>query len=162
MDIQIQPLHLFTLNRAIALRDTVFPELGKHEHETLHASLHPSNYQVHKKLGIIDLDYWTAIDSNSHNISGLVGLYTEHDDPDAIWLGWYCVDPHYRGYKIGSCLLSFAIDEAKRRGKNSLHLYTTADEDYTTARMQYEKIGFVHYETVKNDLYYRLSLNDQR
>lgn len=159
MDIQIQPLYLSTLNSAIVLRDTVFPDLGKHEDKTLHASLNPSNYQVHQKLGISDLDYWTAIDSNSQNISGLVGLYTEHDDLDAIWLGWYCVDPRYRGYKIGSRLLTFAIEEAKRRGKNTLHLYTTTDEEYATARMQYEKNGFVHYKTVKNDLYYRLSLN---
>lgn len=162
MDIQIQPLHATTLSSAIALRDAVFPDLGKHEHETLYASLVPSSYQVHKKLGIIDLSYWTAIDSESQNISGLIGLYTELDDPDAIWLGWYCVDHKYRGHKIGSRLLSFAIDEAKKRGKSTLHLYTTADEDYATARMQYEKIGFVHYKSVKNDLYYRLSLSGQR
>lgn len=158
MDIQIHPLHLSILNSALVLRDAVFPDLGKHEHETLHASLNPSNYQVHQKLGITDLVYWTAIDRNSQNISGLVGLYAECDDPNAIWLGWYCVDPHYRGYKIGSRLLSFAIEEAKKRGKNALHLYTTADEEYATARLQYEKIGFKQYKKTKKVLYYRLPL----
>lgn len=113
-----------------------------------------------QKLGIVDLDYWTAIESESQNIFGLIGLYTELDDPDSIWLGWYCVDNNYRGYKIGSRLLAFAIDEAKRREKKSLHLYTTADEEYATARIQYEKIGFAHYKSVKKNLYYRLALQN--
>jgi ribosomal protein S18 acetylase RimI-like enzyme len=158
MDIQIQPLHISTLNSVIALRDAVFPSLGNYEYDTLHASLNPSNYQVHKKLSITDLVYWTAIDTFAQNIAGLIGLYIELDDPDGIWLGWYCVDNKYRGHKIGSKLLAFAINEAIKQNKKYLHLYTTADEEYATARIQYEKMGFVHYKSVKKNLYYRLPL----
>ncbi|ADR34380.1 GCN5-related N-acetyltransferase [Sulfuricurvum kujiense DSM 16994] len=160
MDIQIQPLHISTLNSVIALRDAVFPDLGKYEYETLQACLNPVKHQVHKKLGIVELAYWTAIDPNTDSLSGLIGLYTENDVEDTVWLGWYCVDPQYRGQKIGSKLLAFAINEARKQNKKYLSLYTTADEEYTTARIQYEKIGFAHYKSVKKNLFYRLALQN--
>lgn len=163
MDIQIHPLNDSNLPQATTLRDSVFKVLDMYEQGTLRASLYPEKYLVYKKLGIDRLEYWVALSPVTDDILGLVGLYTQAEDhTDAIWLGWYCVDPQYRGHKIGSKLLEFAITEAKLRNKQYLHLYTTADDEFATARKQYEKIGFKHYDTRSSELYYKLDLSNIR
>jgi ribosomal protein S18 acetylase RimI-like enzyme len=163
MDIQIHALNDSNLHQATTLRDSVFKGLDMYEQRTLRASLHPDKYIVYKKLGIDHLAYWVASNPQSSDVLGLVGLYTQVDDEDGmVWLGWYCVDPQYRGHKIGSKLLEFAITEAKLQNKQYLHLYTTADDEYATARKQYEKIGFKHYDTKSSELYYKLDLSKIR
>lgn len=163
MDIHILPLNESTLHATTVLRDTIFTGLNRVESETLRTSLSPENYHIRKKLGISELAYWTAIDPLTRNVVGLVGLYTENDDEDdTVWLGWYCVDSRYRGHKIGSKLLELAINEAKAQNKKYLNLYTTTDDDYATAREQYLKVGFEHYKSVKNNLYYQLPLMSER
>jgi GNAT superfamily N-acetyltransferase len=158
MDIQIYPLDEITLHDATVLRDSVFQDLSDDEYETLALSLNPSG-PIYSRLGICQLHYWVAIDTVSKKVVGLVGLYLENSDNEGeFWLGWYCVDPNYRGYKIGSKLLKFAIDLSKVVGMKSLHLYTTADEEYTTARIQYEKMGFKQYKSQSSQLYYKLCL----
>ncbi|MDP3445520.1 MAG: GNAT family N-acetyltransferase [Ignavibacteria bacterium] len=159
MDIHILPLNESTLHATTVLRDTIFTGLNRVESETLRTSLSPENYHIRKKLAISELAYWTAIDPLTQNVVGLVGLYTENDDEDdTVWLGWYCVDSRYRGHKIGSKLLELAINEAKAQNKKYLNLYTTTDDEYATACVQYEKIGFKHYKSEKKNLFYRLFL----
>ena len=163
MDIQIHPLSDCNLHQATTLRGSVFKWLDVYEQRTLRASLHPEKYLVYKKLGIDRLEYWVALSPVTDDILGLVGLYTQiQDDTDAIWLGWYCVDPQHRGHKIGSKLLEFAINKAKKRNKKFLHLYTTDDDEYATARKQYEKLGFEHYDTKSSEFYYKLDLSNIR
>lgn len=159
MEIFIQPLDQHTLHQAVALRDQIFPKLGKLDRTTLCASLSPEKYHVHKKLGIKQLDYWVAIHSSTLEVVGLVGLYTQTDDDDGmVWLGWYCVDPNHRGFKIGKKLINHAIEYAKEQEKKDLHLYTTGGDEYATAREQYHKLGFKHYKSKASELYYRLNL----
>ena len=159
MEVFIQALDQHTLPQAVILRNDIFPKLGKLEHDTLSASLTPLKYHVHKNLGIKQLDYWIAIHSRTLEVVGLVGLYTQTDDDDGmIWLGWYCVDPDHRGFKIGKKLINHAIEYAKEQRKTYLHLYTTCDHQYAAAREQYHKIGFEHYKSKSSELYYRLNL----
>jgi len=157
----IKTLDERSLKAATQLRDSVFTHLEKYERETLRASLYADEYaKWHAKTGIMDLAYWVAVDDASEEVVGLVGLYTEEDDDeDMVWLGWFCVDPDYRGQKIGAMLLEFAINQAREQGKKHLYLYTTDDQEYTTARSLYEKKGFVNYKVEGETLYYKLHFN---
>ncbi len=160
MEVLIQPLDQHTLPPAITLRDQIFPNLGKYEYDTLLASLFPEKNSVHKKLAIKQLNYWVAIHPITLEVIGLVGLYTQvYEDDGMIWLGWYCVDPDYRGYGIGGKLIDYVIQYAKEQGKQTLHLYTTDDDEYTTAREQYIKLGFEYYKSKSPELYYSLNLS---
>lgn len=159
MEVTIEPLEQHTLSHAITLRDQIFPQLPQHEYDTLSASLFPEKNSVHKKLAIKQLNYWVAIHPITLEVIGLVGLYTQvYEDDGMIWLGWYCVNPRYRGYKIGGRLMDFAIKSAKEQGKQTLHLYTTGDDEYSAAREQYQKLGFEYYKSKSTELYYSLNL----
>lgn len=156
MDAIIKPLNHHTLSQAIVLRDQVFPLLSKYEHATLEVSISDDDQDVCQKIGIRELEYWTAL--MKEDVAGLIGLYTELDDEDSVWLGWYCVDPIYRGQKIGKKLLSYAIDEANKRGYTCLKLYTSKINEYAVARNQYEQIGFEKYRISGAEIYYRYLL----
>ncbi len=158
----IKKLRETLLKEATKLRDSVFTHLDKCERETLHASLYADNDTAwNLKNGIEKLTYWIATDELKKRVAGLVGLYTEYgDNDDMVWLGWFCVDPKYRGQKIGSMLLEFAIDRAREQGKKYLLLYTTGETEYASARALYGKRGFVKYKVEGEILYYKLCIND--
>ena len=160
----IKRLSETSLDEATRLRDNVFTYLDKYEQETLDASLYADRFAVwYDEAGIEQLTYWVATDELMERVAGLVGLYTEcGDNDDMIWLGWFCVDPEYRGQKIGEKLLEFAIEQAKEQGKKYLHLYTTDDPEYAVARTLYRKKGFVNYKVEGETLYYKLHINDRR
>ena len=159
MEILIHPLDQHTLSHATALRDHIFPDLGKYEYDTLSASLFPEKYRVHKKLGINELNYWVASHPTTFEVIGLVGLYTQTGEDDGmIWLGWYCVDLQYRGHGIGSKLMGYVLKSSKEQGRQTLHLYTTDADEYTAARKQYLKLGFEQYKSTPLEVYYKLSL----
>ena len=106
---QIKSLNEEYIEDAEALRDRVFPFLEPLEEETLRASLNPQKYIAwYEQSKIKNLKYWFIQDHN--DVIGIVGLYTENGDKKyKVWLGWFCVDQNYRGNKIGSKLLNFAI-----------------------------------------------------
>ena len=54
------------------------------------------------------------------------------------------VDPSYRGKGIGKALLTFAEDEARRAGFDSIYLYT--HEKMTENLALYARIGYVEYD----------------
>ena len=66
-----------------------------------------------------------------------------HDKKEANWLAWTCVDPEFRGKKIGAKLIDMMIEKSKKAGKKYLRLYTTDLEDQKVARVAYEKRGFL-------------------
>lgn len=154
----LKPLSHEKLTMANKLRNSVFQYLSKEEKLTLDASLDPSMYvEVYQALSITSLTYWIA--ELDDVMVGLVGLYEEKDDAlDTYWLGWYCVDPAYRGQNIGKKLIAFAIHEAKMNAKRYLKLYTTVHDAYGVARMQYEKIGFTCSSKKGKTLHYCLDL----
>ncbi|VVB78176.1 Acetyltransferase (GNAT) domain protein [uncultured archaeon] len=74
---------------------------------------------------------------------GITGLYElPEDEKEAYWLAWFCVDPEFRGKKLGSTLIDLMIKKAKE-GKTYLRLYTSSGPIEKTARALYEKRGFV-------------------
>lgn len=108
--------------------------------------------------GALSLEYWVAVDENG-TICGTTGLYSMKKDFDeAIWLSWFCVAPTRRGQGIGKRLIEFSIEEARRRGKKYLRLYTSDDSNEAEAQFLYEKYGFVKTGEEKHDrwtLFYR-------
>ena len=114
----IKPLSFDRLEESNTLRNRVFKYLSLEEKQTLNASLDPQNHSsILAKLALMSLEYWVAIYENK--VVGLIGLYEETSDhEDSIWLGWYCVDEKYRGLTIGKKLISFAIEEAKKKNRS--------------------------------------------
>lgn len=159
---RIEKLNSARLGDAIKLRDHVFNELLPLEYETLEASLNTQKFsEWYQKAQIKTLEYWVASDEDD-TLLGLVGLYTQRGDSKSkVWLGWFCVDRKYRGKKVGSSLLDFAVETAKSSGFSELHLYTTYDDEFKQARFLYEKRGFVKYKELKKDgsVYFKLTLN---
>ena len=157
----IKKLDFNTLHKATVLRDEIFPELGKTDKATLHASLDKENYQSIYEDGDINLlDYWIYLDIQN-DVVGIVGLYTQNSDTnDKVWLGWYGVKPSYRGKKIGSKLLDFATQKASEEGYKELHLYTTNDAVHQDAIALYLRRGFVKYKKDKElkTIYYKKEL----
>lgn len=167
---QIEKLGRKTLRAATQLVLSAFPDEGEDENPAaeLAASLDPKKFQGFLKgFGISDLIYWVAMEAN--DVVGIIGLYTDNDAEEAVWLGWFCVSPRFRGKGIGSQLLELAIEEAKSRGKKFLRLYTSTSPLERAAHRLYEAYGFklIKREPWPNDdtiekLYYQLTLESQK
>lgn len=157
----IKPLSFDRLEESNTLRNRVFKYLSLEEKQTLNASLDPQNHSsIFTKLALMSLEYWVAIYENK--VVGLIGLYEETSDcEDSIWLGWYCVDEKYRGLTIGKKLINFAIEEAKKKNKHFLKLYTTLHDEYAVARELYEKLGFFVTFHKGKTLHYHLNLENK-
>ena len=157
----IEPLSFDRLEEANTLRNSVFKYLSVAEKKTLDASIDAQHSSiVFKQLALQSLEYWVAIYENK--VVGLIGLYEETSDhEDSIWLGWYCVDEKYRGLTIGKKLISFAIEEAKKKNKYFLKLYTTLHDEYAVARDLYEKLGFFVTFHKGKTLHYHLNLGNK-
>jgi len=83
-----------------------------------------------------------GIDSKG-KVIGVTGLYSlKYDEKEAYWLGWYCVNPSFRGEGIGRDLLGFIINLSKMDNKKWLRLYTSKDPNEKRANEIYNKLGF--------------------
>ncbi len=146
----IEPLSYETVDRAINLVDRIFPYQINSQTENagivFRASLEKNNSfnrNLFEKMQITDANYWVAIDPNSKKVVGTTGLYSyREDEAQAYWLGYTCVDPDFRGQRIGSKLVDFAIAKARQSGKQFLRLYTSTYPDQAVAQILYDKRGF--------------------
>jgi ribosomal protein S18 acetylase RimI-like enzyme/pimeloyl-ACP methyl ester carboxylesterase len=144
--ISIEKLTKDSLGKAGELADSVFPTAKVPPSMGLKASLDDTVLQDlnDNHAGKFNwLKYWVAVDDKTQKIIGVIGVYEEWEDSEeACWLGWYGVDPEYRGKGIGSQLLDFAITKARNRNKQYLRLYTSTEENEKAAQSIYEKYGF--------------------
>jgi GNAT superfamily N-acetyltransferase len=94
-------------------------------------------------VGVADfLDFWGAIDQQTGKLLGTTGLYQYTCDvTEAVWLAWFCVAPEARRKGIGSRLLDFYIEQAKRTGLQYLRLYTSDRPVEAAAQILYESRG---------------------
>jgi len=105
------------------------------------ASLNPERYkELYKKFNNKKIKYYVAV--GNKKIIGTTGFYVVEGDNDSYWLGWWCVDPKYRGKGIGKRLLRFIINKAKKSNKKFLRLYTSNDKNEMLANKIYDKLGF--------------------
>lgn len=86
------------------------------------------------------LGYQIAVDNE--RVVGISGLFVvPYNQRDSNWLGWTCVDPAFRGRKIGSRLLDLMIQKTIEDRKKFLRLYVSSDGEI--ARSIYAKRGFI-------------------
>lgn len=161
--ITIEKLSNENLQQTLLLRDGIFQNILKKEQDTLKASLDPKEFTKYlKSLNIKTIEYFIAKDEEK--VVGLGGIYTQNNEPDNIcWLGWFGVDEHYRGTKIGQKILDYCIDYAKKElSKKVLHLYSYDSKEYHNALNLYKKYRFEQYmpdfKINKKDLYFKLNL----
>lgn len=141
---RIQPLTLRELDEATALARRVFPYADPGISFT--AALAPSSGSLaalreDDPRDPKNMRYWVARDPETREIIGTTGLYTYPDDPGAVWLGWFSVDPACRGRGIGSQLLDLSIELARQSGATHLRLYTSDHPNEAAAQFLYEKKG---------------------
>jgi ribosomal protein S18 acetylase RimI-like enzyme/G:T/U-mismatch repair DNA glycosylase len=159
MNITIEKLTENSLAQAENLRDKIFGKTTKTEALTLKASLNPKEYKnVYEDNYIKDMEYWIAKSNNE--VIGIIGLYTENnEDNKTCWLGWFAVEPKFRGFKIGKKLLDFAVNKAKERGYEYLKLYTYDSDEFKIAQELYKKEGFEEFNRKNKELYFIKKLN---
>lgn len=144
--ITIKDLTRDYLGKVGQMADKVFPDTKVLPSIGFKASIDPEVAQDLNKDNdnpFIYLKYWVAVDDDKDRVVGVIGLYKElKDAKDTYWLGWFCVDPAFRGKGIGTKLLKFAINKAKKQNKKYLRLYTSTDIVEADAQRLYEKHGF--------------------
>ena len=149
----MEPLSKTTLDEATNLRDRVFTYIDDIEKLTFIASLNRAEYQqIYRENEIETMQYWVARDKTELKVIGFTGIYTEpKDNEDSCWLGWFCIDPKYRGIGFGKELLEFSIDRAKELSKKYLHLYTYDSKEYQPAINLYKQYGFEIYKSGREE-----------
>jgi GNAT superfamily N-acetyltransferase len=150
--IKIIPLSKETLNTAISLIQKIFPYRLDQKYAQRSFSDSLTNSNPHKT-------YWVAINKEGR-VVGTTGLYLDRNDKSVVWLGWFGVHPKHRKQGIGSKLLLFTIDEAKRKGYSLLKLYTSFDKNEKAAHQLYKKFGFVQTKSDKKSdkIYFQKNL----
>ncbi|MHC4118421.1 MAG: GNAT family N-acetyltransferase [Planctomycetota bacterium] len=145
-DIRIEHLERDRLRKARKLVWRCFPRQSLFEQLSFwaiedHAS--PSTRRIMAWVGVADfLDFWGAIDQQTGKLLGTTGLYQyTRDAAEAVWLAWFCVAPEARRSGIGSRLLDFSIEQAKRTGLKYLRLYTSDMANEAAAQILYESRG---------------------
>jgi GNAT superfamily N-acetyltransferase len=76
-------------------------------------------------------------------VLGTTGLYRyKKDAGEAVWVGWFCVDPKMRGRGIGQALIEHTVERAREGGFERVWLYTSTDPNEEAAQRLYERNGF--------------------
>lgn len=104
-------------------------------------------------MGVVDWVEYYAIVLNGKTI-GTIGLYhLSHEPLDVLWLGWFCVDAHYRGLGYGIEAMTLVKGVACQKNAKILKLYTSNHPEEVAAQAFYERFGFETFlEVQKNDL----------
>lgn len=93
--------------------------------------------------GVKDKVAFDVYVDESRTVLGTTGLYRYKRDADeAVWVGWFCVDPKARGHGIGQALIEHTVARACHAGFDRIRLYTSTDPSEEAAQRLYEKNGF--------------------
>jgi ribosomal protein S18 acetylase RimI-like enzyme len=93
-------------------------------------------------------DYAEVIANRRVNVAesygNIVGVIVLTVDDEGFLIDNVAVEPSHRGEGLGRALLEFAEAEARRRGFDSIHLYT--HEKMTENLAIYSRLGYVEYD----------------
>ena len=93
-------------------------------------------------------DYAEVIANRRVNVAesygNIVGVIVLTVDGEGFLIDNVAVEPSHRGEGLGRALLEFAEAEARRRGFDSIHLYTY--EKMTENLAIYSRLGYVEYD----------------
>ena len=152
--IKVKKLSEKYLKEASFLANSVFRDEDVLPGVPFKASLDQEKFEEFNKIAKYEyssLEYFVAVDE-TEKVLGTTGLYSRREDEkDTDWLGWYCVDPKFRGKGIGSKLLDYTIRKAKERGKKFLRLYTSMSPKEKAAQRVYNSRGFRTFRTETNE-----------
>lgn len=142
--ITIEPLSEETLADATHLGQRVFVNDDPARiSSVLQNSFHSDKEGFLKTHQFVSMQYWVAREND--RVVGAVGCYLSAEDAyEAAWLGWFFVDPEWRGQKIGLRLLDTVVQAVKKAGKNYLRLYSSSDDPLEKpAHRLYAQYGFL-------------------
>ncbi len=159
-DMRIEQLDRDRLSEARKLVWRCFPRQTVCERFSFWAIAHHRSPYMRRLMawaGVADfLDFWGAIDRQTGRLLGTTGLYEcTCDATEAVWLAWFCVEPEARRSGIGSQLLDFSIEQAKRTERQYLRLYTSDRSTEAAAQLLYESRGLKTVER-KRRLFYSI------
>jgi GNAT superfamily N-acetyltransferase len=93
--------------------------------------------------GIKDKVAFDVCVDEAGRVLGTTGLYRyKKDAGEAVWVGWFCVDPKMRGRGIGQALIEHTVERAREAGFDRVRLYTSTDPNEEAAQRLYERNGF--------------------
>lgn len=146
--VEIVPLSSENLDEAIELAHSVFEfdvKKGHAPEQGFRASLDETlKLKLKEESPKLDevIKYFILKDTKNNKVIGTTGLYTLKGEPGAVWLGWFCIDPDYRGKGLGEYLLTWTMEKAKMEGYSILRLYTSTSPNEAAAQKLYDKLGF--------------------
>lgn len=148
--ISIESLSFDSIEKACDLANEIFSNRVVPPSHALEASLDDNKYMQFKRelfeeheISLVDLNYWVAVESETHRIVGLIGLYSTEDDHNiASWISWFCVDRETRRKQVGQNLLKFVVRESRKNLKSYLRLFTSTDPNEAAAQILYKNMGF--------------------
>lgn len=149
----IVPIDSGNIEEAAVLTRSLFPKENPPAEEWLYVSIGRDKNNLIEKHELRMIEYFMYQERSK--CIGITGIYElSRDWKVASWAGWLGVDPCERRRGIGSKMLDFIIDRAKKDSKRFLRLFT--DTDAVNAHVMYRKYGFYLVGDTADTLYYEL------
>ncbi len=144
---KVIPLDSSNLDSTIALLLQVFPyDVEQPDFPTIElpSSLNSQDHQAYFQKQHLKMLTNFVLLSDENRLIGTTGLYAYQNEPAEVgWLGWFCIDPGWRGQGLGKYLLSWTIEKARQAGFQKLRLYTSDHQNEVAAQHLYERLGFI-------------------
>ena len=126
------------LSEALRVAAEIFP----YEVKNGKLSFEDDAYRASIRENKPDFAYYLVKNKDFPNsIVGITGHYTEDDG--TMWLGWFGVNPKFRGQNLGEKILLETKKIVRGFGKKELFLYTGQRQEEHHAHRLYERMGFV-------------------
>lgn len=157
-DINFEQITFDNLELACQIQNEIFPEENAR-----------NNYieQINKNPYRKEMEHFIVY--NNEIPIGVTGIYSYHEYPDDVWLGWFGILNEYRNRGYGGRALDKTIELAKSKEYKNFRLYT--DEFATDAHKLYSSRGMIKelYDNINDkdkyidaEIYiYSMSLTDE-
>lgn len=114
---------------AIKLQQSIFPlENGKQDILSAVNNDYAENYKT--------MSYIMAMYEGKY--IGICGLYTYNEYPNDAWVAWFGILPEYRRKGVGSILIKYVIEQAKKEKYKTLRVYTDSNINHYACKL-YDK-----------------------
>lgn len=155
-DVSVEPLTFKNLEKTQELLQSVFPycKNRKYGPEVSIEKYLLNDMDYFYDEGLVSEEYYISLDLSRNSILGTTGLsFYRKDHLSNCWLGWFCVNPLYRGNGIGKNLLSWTIKKAQQKRLQEMHIETSDHPNEAGAQQLYESLGFAVYELLPSQYF---------
>ncbi len=139
-DLRFEIIDFNNVKKAIKIQNEIFPL----EDGTINLLASLDRDLFIKTSGLFYPDdkvkYYLAYLKNE--IVGITGLYSLDKHSDDAWIGWYGITPKFRNKGLGTKILKWTIEKAKKSGYKTIRLYTDSKGNAKAINL-YKKLGFV-------------------